>query len=144
MVTRSHGSDDICTSPKFCKKQFSGDSPGVEPCLFPTAVVKNVYPFVRVSICNGNLRGAALQSRCVPLTRTRQSEARQSARVLFRRLTSSRLLLERDFFSAFKGELYASFALNKRQDHETDCRERTTAGCERHNNSGLERLVGSM
>ena len=54
------------------------------------------------------------------------------------------ILLERDFFSAFKGELYASFELCKRQVHETDCRERTTAGCERHNNSELERLVGAM
>ena len=76
--------------------------------------------FARVSICNRNLRGAVLQRRCVPLTRTRRSNSRQSARVLFRRLTSSRLLLERDFLSAFNGKLYASFALCERQAHETD------------------------
>ena len=84
------------------------------PRSFLTANAKNVYHFVRVLICNGNLRGAALQSRCVPLTRTRRSKARQSARVLFRRLTSSRLLLERDFFCAFTGELCASFCVSAR------------------------------
>ena len=53
--------------------------------------------------------------------RTRRSNSPQSARVLFRSLTSSRIVLERDFLSAFDSKLYASFALCKRQVHETDC-----------------------